>query len=241
MNMDTVVFAVIVVGCLATLTSGQGSARCVETLLADVETCFSKQGIGLVLKSGQQDATMLMRETQAMDPAVQCKNLPGYMGALNCSLGILRQCLDTVNMGGSIPNSGSFLQGMKAVCARQDEFDSECLKSHYPDILRCGEETVKREVQRRSKSLTMEQIICLSADVNYDCSNMHLMNCGNNTHEIYMEQLSKYQVPAACVNTPPGRAGKPIYVHNYAAGAGTLLLGGLAAASSLLLHLIILH
>lgn len=239
MMMKTTVFCtVIAVACLAALTSGQAGGRCVETLFDDVAECFRKKGLGLAVESGQQDATKLMRETQAMNPDVQCKNLESYKGALNCSLGVLRQCLDTVNMGGSIPNTRSFQAGMEAVCARQDDFDSDCLQNRYPDILRCGEQTVKEVVQRKSESLNMNQIICLSADVNYDCSNIHLMSCGKDTHEIYMDILNKYQVPAACVSTPPGRPDRTVYVSS---GAGTALLGGLAAACSLLLHLLFLH
>ncbi|XP_076453935.1 uncharacterized protein LOC143289034 [Babylonia areolata] len=195
MLKSAVFWAVFAVCCLCGVTRGQPS--CVENLFSDVAACFSKEGLDLSLQSGQQDATKLMRETQSMDPSVQCANLAMYKGAISCSLNVLKSCLNTVNMGGSIPDPSNFAKGMDVICERQEDFDSDCLKSHYPHILTCGEETVKAVVRARTDTPTMDEIICLSADVNYDCSKLHLQSCARDTLDIYLEQLNKYQVPAS--------------------------------------------
>ena len=70
-----IIIIIIVFSVSATIVAvvyGQ-QQRCVEQLFDNVINCFTEQGLDLNVEPGQQDATKLMQETQAMDPSVQCR------------------------------------------------------------------------------------------------------------------------------------------------------------------------
>ncbi|KAL8595426.1 hypothetical protein ACOMHN_024125 [Nucella lapillus] len=156
----------------------------------------------------------------------------------------LKSCLSLAGMEGAIPDVTRFQRGMDVVCERKDDLNTECLKSRYPDIITCGERTVRALAESRQGHTDIADIICLSADVNYDCASEYLKPCGNETRDIFLQQLDKYQVPAICVNRSPGRAGRKR--HNVTSGsridhsAGFIFASGLAAMISLA-TVIILH
>lgn len=195
------------------MCSSQSQPQCITRLYDVVSLCFKNQNLSLHTHSGQQDPTTIMQETQALDPALQCQHADQFKTAIACALESVKDCLSHVGMAGAIPDTDKFKQGMDVVCQRLDDLDAECMKRHYNDIMQCGQEVVKRVVERseNSKFDDIEAIICLSADVNYDCSKELLKTCGKQTLDVYLEQLNKYQLPSACADSPPGRSGRVAY------------------------------
>ncbi|KAK7484717.1 hypothetical protein BaRGS_00024002 [Batillaria attramentaria] len=196
--------------CLSAATAQ--APDCLTNLYDVVATCFQSQGLTLYAHSGQQDPTTLLQEAQAMDPTIQCRHPDKYKSALACALQSLKDCVSQVGMGAALPDIDKFKQGVDVVCGKIDDFDSVCMKEHYPDILLCGQQVMERLVEKNSEDMTdIGQLLCMSTDVHYDCAGEHLKSCGKQTVDIYLEQLNKYQVPEACVDSPPGRSGRAAY------------------------------
>ncbi|XP_076435300.1 uncharacterized protein LOC143275207 [Babylonia areolata] len=248
--------------CLALLGMGvvwtvgvgvRGQGECEEEgLHRTVSSCFTSHGLTLAATRDGQDATpggegpgQLLRQTQAINPEAQCRQKEKYKAATKCTLAALKKCMAVAGMEGAIPDVTRFQKGVDVVCDRQDDLDTECLKRQYPDILRCGERTVKALAHGNQGDAgnSLNHIICLSAEVHYDCATQHLKACDEVTTEIFLQQLDQYHVPTVCINRSPGRPGRKR--HHLISGGKALhsavfsVASGLAAVislSAILLH-----
>ncbi|KAK7089914.1 hypothetical protein V1264_009794 [Littorina saxatilis] len=210
---------------------------CLEELYGRVETCFTSQDLMLHVQSGQQDPTKLMQEAQALDPVVQCRNKTAYKMAVGCSLASLNECLSQVGMVGALPDIDKYKEGFDVVCESEKDFNNDCLKENFPRITACGERVVQSLVHspKTNKDYTTQDIICISNDVHYDCSQKYLQACDNKTLAIYLEQLNLYQVPKACESKRPGRPRSHYTMSNSAnsLAASFLVLSAVASLVSL--------
>ncbi|KAL8582921.1 hypothetical protein ACOMHN_057074 [Nucella lapillus] len=215
------IFAVIYL--MVVVVRAQTDPRC-KNIVMKVMTCFSTHGLTMDLPPGPENVMKIFQQLQQMEVSTYCAKLESAKRAMACGMPFLRQCLDVLYMGGIVPDIRRVHQGMDAFCGRKDvsEFDSKCLRNQMVSILHCGQNVTQRMMKDRDHVLTLNESICLTTDINYDCYKLHLQKCNPTTQDVYEDAMNKYFVPPPCVNKPPGRPGRKSYTmpHTSASASG---------------------
>ncbi|PVD18805.1 hypothetical protein C0Q70_21358 [Pomacea canaliculata] len=208
-EMKQLLLFLAVCGCCLQTCHAQG---CGPSLYSQVTKCFTSNSLELSINATQQDTQTLLEEVKTINPVIACQHREEYQKAMTCSTTSLRDCLESSGMGGFLPDLDLLQEGIKVMCSRVDEFDGDCFKAKYPDIVACGQQILHQLDKEGQQAGDLNDVICLSVDINYDCTKYHLQSCNRSTADIYLQQLDEYSLPVACKERNPARPSRQPYV-----------------------------